>query len=196
MWSYYSIARFGWTEKEVGISLAVVGVSFGLLQGALAGPIVKKMGEKGATTLGLITLVLVTTGIGLLPVGWMLYLIIVPYAFSGIFDPSVRSIISRQTAANEQGELQGIFTSMMSLAEIAGPVFMLFIFYKSTPLAKTNPTFYGMPFFVAGFIAMLALLLLRWVFAKKRISDASVLDDPEEETAEPELLPVEQQNDH
>lgn len=194
LWNYYSIARFGWTEKEVGISLAVVGVSFGLLQGALAGPIVKKMGEKGAATLGLITLVLVTTGIGLLPYGWMLYLIIIPYAFSGIFDPSVRSIISRQTAANEQGELQGIFTSMMSLAEIIGPVFMLFIFYKSTPIAKENPVFYGTPFFVAGLIAFMALILLRWVFSKKRVEEAVVLDDPEE-IEEQVLVRVENQND-
>lgn len=166
VWNYYTISRYGWETKDVGISLAVVGVCFGLVQGALAGPIVKRMGEKGAATMGLIILSIVTLGIGLVPYGWMMYVIILPYAFSGIVDPSIRSLVSGEAKSNEQGELQGIFTSLMSLAEIIGPFFMIWIFYKSVPLAEKNPVFYGTPFFVAGGLAVAALVLLRYVFSK------------------------------
>jgi DHA1 family tetracycline resistance protein-like MFS transporter len=166
VWNYYTMARYGWDEQRVGISLAVVGVCFGLVQAALAGPIVKKLGEKGAATLGLVILSVVTVGIGLIPYGWMMYFIILPYAFSGIVDPSIRSLVSSQVKNNEQGELQGIFTSLMSLAEMTGPLFMMWIFYKSVPLAEKNPVFYGSPFFVAATLAVIALVLLRYVFSK------------------------------
>lgn len=178
VWNYYTIARYGWETKDVGISLAVVGVCFGVVQGALSGPIVKRMGEKGAATLGLIILSVVTLGIGLIPYGWMMYLIILPYAFSGIVDPSIRSLVSSQAKSNEQGELQGIFTSLMSLAEMTGPIFMMWIFYKSVPLAEKNPVFYGSPFFVAAALAITSLIVLRYVFRRIafRHGEESVLD--------------------
>lgn len=191
VWNYYTIARYGWETKDVGISLAVVGVCFGLVQGALAGPIVKKMGEKGAATLGLVILSLVTLGIGLIPYGWLMYVIILPYAFSGIVDPSVRSLVSGEVKSNEQGELQGIFTSLMSLAEIVGPIFMIWIFYKSVPLAEKNAVFYGTPFFVAGALAIVALILLRYVFSKIAFkASADLLDEGLDEVIGNEKSPA------
>ncbi|MDF3029097.1 MAG: major facilitator superfamily 1 [Fluviicola sp.] len=185
VWNYYTIARFGWEIRDVGISLAVVGVCFGVVQGAMAGWIVKKMGEKGAATLGLVILSLVTLGIGLVPYGWMMYVIILPYAFSGIVDPSIRSLVSGEVKSNEQGELQGIFTSLMSLAEIVGPMFMIWIFYKSVPLAEKNSIFYGTPFFVAGALALIALILLRYVFSKIAFkANEALLDEKMEESME------------
>lgn len=181
VWNYYTMSRYGWTPKDVGISLAVVGVCFGVVQGGFSGLIVKKIGEKGAAMLGMIVLVLVTAGIGLIPYGWTMYLIILPYAFSGILDPSIRSIISGQTAKNEQGELQGIFTSMMSVAEIIGPLMMMAIFSASAPYGKENPVFFGMPFFVAAFIALIGLFVLRWVFKRSGAVKQEVVSDLLEE---------------
>lgn len=162
VWNYYTMEKFGWTEKNVGISLGVVGVCFGLVQGGLSGLLVKKLGEKGAATLGLITLVIISAGIGLIPYGWMLYIMILPYALSGIVDPAIRSIVSNQTEDNEQGELQGIFTSLMSLAEIIGPPFMMFVYSSSKDHWNDHPVSYGAPFFVGALVAVLALILLRW----------------------------------
>ncbi|MDR0802414.1 TCR/Tet family MFS transporter [Fluviicola sp.] len=185
VWNYYTIARFGWETDDVGYSLAVIGVCFGVVQGALSGPIVKKMGEKGAATLGLVILSMVTLGIGLIPYGWMMYLIILPYAFSGIVDPSIRSLVSSQAKNNEQGELQGIFTSLMSLAEMTGPVFMMWIFYKSVPLAEKNAVFYGIPFFAAAALAVTSLIVLRYVFRKIAFKHTEeVLDSELEELKE------------
>lgn len=177
VWNYYTMSRFGWTPKDVGVSLAVVGVCFGLVQGALSGIIVNKMGEKKAATLGLLTMILVTVGIGLIPYGWMMYAIILPYAFSGIFDPSIRSLVSSQAKSNEQGELQGIFTSLMSLAEIIGPILMMWIFYKATPFAKEEPIFYGAPFFVAGAFALIGFIVMRWVFRRVKANSDELLDE-------------------
>jgi DHA1 family tetracycline resistance protein-like MFS transporter len=168
VWNYYTMEKFGWTEKYVGISLAVVGVCFGLVQGGLSGWIVAKLGEKGTATLGLITLVLVTAGIGLIPYGWMMYVMILPYALSGIVDPAIRSIVSGQTENNEQGELQGVFTSLMSLAEIIGPPFMMYIYSTSKVVWEKSPFAYGTPFFAGAFFALIAFFVLRWALKKKK----------------------------
>lgn len=171
LWNYYTISRFGWTPKDVGISLAIVGVCFGITQAALAGKLIAKFGEQGAATIGLVILAIVTTGIGLIPYGWLMYAIILPYAFSGIVDPSIRSLVSKQAPSNEQGELQGIFTSLMSMAEIIGPFCLLMVFHAVTPLAKVNKGFLGIPFFIAGLLAFIALFLFLYVFKKIKQKD-------------------------
>lgn len=180
LWNYYTDKKFGWDKLDVGISLAVVGVCIGIIQGGFSGKIVKKLGEKGAATLGMITLVVVTAGIGLIPYGWMMYAIIIPYALSGIIDPSIRSIVSGQTASNEQGELQGIFTSLMSLAEIIGPLIMLWIYASTLEIGKEYPIFYGTAFYVAAGIVLIGFILMRWAF-RKGVSEEKEVKKLEEE---------------
>jgi MFS transporter, DHA1 family, tetracycline resistance protein len=166
-WNYYTMEKFAWTIRDVGISLAVVGVCVGVIQGGLSGFIVKKLGQKGAGTLGLLFLILSTFGIGLIPYGWLMYFMILPYALSGIIDPSIRSIVSNLTENNEQGELQGIFTSLMSLAEIIGPPLMMWIYYTSTRIKPTPSINYGYTFFVCCGIAIFAMIFFRWTLKNK-----------------------------
>jgi DHA1 family tetracycline resistance protein-like MFS transporter len=161
-WNYYSIEKFGWTAKDVGISLAVVGVCFGVVQGGLSGVLVRKLGEKGAATFGLVTLIVIMTGIGLVPYGWMLYVLILPYAFANIVDPAIRSLVSNETANNEQGELQGIFTSLMSLAEIIGPPFMMWVYHWGVSASAAPGWLYGTPYYAGAVLALAALIVLRW----------------------------------
>jgi DHA1 family tetracycline resistance protein-like MFS transporter len=161
-WNFYSMEKFGWTTKEVGISLAVVGVCFGVVQGALTGKIVAKIGQRNAAKLGLFLSIFVLMGMGLIYQGWMMYAIILPYAFTGIVDPAIRSIISGQVQSNEQGELQGIFTSLMSLAEIIGPPLFMWFYYNFKSSVPNSNLGLGTPFLVAAFIALLAFFLISW----------------------------------
>lgn len=163
-WNFYSMEKFGWTTKEVGISLAVVGVCFGVVQGGLTGKIVSKFGHKNAAKLGLFLSIFVLMGMGLIFQGWMMYAIILPYAFTGIVDPAIRSIISGQVQSNEQGELQGIFTSLMSLAEIIGPPLFMWFYYNFKSSVPHSNIGLGTPFFVAALIALLAFILISWTF--------------------------------
>ena len=49
----YATYRYGWDTKMVGLTLALVGVSAMVVQGAGVGPIVKRLGERRALLLGL-----------------------------------------------------------------------------------------------------------------------------------------------
>ena len=175
-WNFYSMEKFGWTTKEVGISLAVVGVCFGVVQGALTGKIVAKIGQRNAAKLGLFLSIFVLMGMGLIYQGWMMYAIILPYAFTGIVDPAIRSIISGQVQSNEQGELQGIFTSLMSLAEIIGPPLFMWFYYNFKSSVPNSNIGLGTPFLVAAFIALLAFLLISWTL-KGYTKSGEVIDE-------------------
>jgi DHA1 family tetracycline resistance protein-like MFS transporter len=161
-WNFYSMEKFGWTIKEVGVSLAVVGVCFGVVQGGLTGKIVAKIGQKNAAKLGLFLSIFVLIGMGLITQGWMMYAIILPYALTGIVDPAIRTIVSSQVQSNEQGELQGIFTSLMSLAEIIGPPFFMWFYYNFKTSVPNSNIGLGTPFFIAALLALVTYFLISW----------------------------------
>lgn len=175
IWNYYTISKFGWGLKLLGLSLAAVGVCFGLVQAVFAGKIVNKYGNEKASIIGLVLCIFSFVGFAIIPYGWLIFVVLVPYAFSGIFDPAVRSLVSAQVPDNEQGELQGIFTSLMSLAEIFGPMAMIWIFYKTAKYGKEYPIAYGTAYLVSAVVALIALLLL--IYTYKRLTKKETLLD-------------------
>lgn len=177
-WNFYTMEKFGWSTKEVGISLAVVGISFGIVQGALTGPIVQKIGQKNAAKLGILVTVFVLMGLGLINQGWMMYAIILPYALTGLVDPALRSIISGQVQSNEQGELQGIFTSLMSLAEIIGPPLFMWFYYNFKSSIPNSNLGLGTPFWVAAAIGLLAFWLLSWTLKNYKEAPIAEVENP------------------
>lgn len=59
---------------------------------------------------------------------WMMFAFLIPYCLGGIAGPSLQGLISGEVPANEQGELQGGLTSLMSVTSIVGPLIMTNIF--------------------------------------------------------------------
>ena len=177
-WNFYTMEKFGWTTKEVGISLAVVGVCFGLVQGAFTGKIVEKLGQKNAAKFGLFLSVFVLMGLGLINQGWMMYAISLPYAFTGIVDPAIRSMVSGQVHSNEQGELQGIFTSLMSLAEIIGPPLFMWFYYNFKSSVPNSNLGLGTPFWVAAAIGLLAFWLISWTLKNYKEAPIAEVENP------------------
>src|SRR5260370_8802316 len=45
MWVFYTEYRYAWSHRDVGLSLAVVGVSTACVSGALVGPVPKRSAE-------------------------------------------------------------------------------------------------------------------------------------------------------
>lgn len=155
-WAYFTVEKFGWSEAEVGYSLGFVGFMIALVQGVLIRPIMKSTGPKKALYIGLTFNALGCLLIALATEGWMLYAIMVPYAFGGLAGPSLQGIMSNGVPANEQGELQGGLTSLISLTSIIGPVMMTSIFgYFSS---EKSPVYLpSAPFYLSVVLAVLSL---------------------------------------
>jgi DHA1 family tetracycline resistance protein-like MFS transporter len=164
-WAFLTKQIFGWNELNVGISLTVVGVSFAIVQGGLAGIISKKFGNKNTIYMALIALIVSLAVIGFAAQGWMLYAVMIPYAVGSMVAPCIKAIASDKTASNEQGELQGAFASIHALAEIAGPPVMAGLYAHYSALAIP---FYGAPFIFAVCLIAICFPLVLLAFSTQK----------------------------
>jgi len=166
-WSYYGIEKFNWRGREIGISLGVVGLCVGLVQGVLIRKTIPLFGQERSVYLGL---VLYSLGMLLFAVatkGWMMYAFTAVYCMGGICGPALQGIISNHIPANEQGELQGGLTSLISATAIVGPLLMTQLFSYFTD-KKAPVHLPGAPF-IAGAFLMLgsAFFAYRTLYSEK-----------------------------
>lgn len=166
-WNFFTIYRFNWSEKMVGISLAVVGLLVGVVQGALTGPVTRKLGNERSIYIGLLLYTLGLTLFAFATEGWMMFVFLVPYCLGGISGPAIQSILAGHVPANEQGELQGALTSLMSLTTIIGPLIMnnLFSFFTR----EKAPVHFPGVSFLLGAVFMLFSVIIAWnVLSKEK----------------------------
>lgn len=158
IWSFYTQEKFNWSEKWIGYSLGFVGVMVAIVQGGLIRIIIPKFGHKKSIMFGLSLYVLGFVLFAFAAKGWMMFAFIVPYALAGVTGPAIQGIISTQVKADEQGELQGIMTSFMSLASIIGPLLMSFLFSYFTN-ANNSIYFPGAPFMMGALLTCVSIAI-------------------------------------
>lgn len=165
-WSYFTMYMFGWKEKEVGLSLGLIGLLVGLVQGVLIRWINPKIGNERS----------IYYGLGLYAVGmllfafatesWMMFAFLVPYCLGGICGPALQSVITGNVSKQEQGELQGALTSLMSATAIIGPPLMTNLFFYFTH-DQAPFQFPGAPFFLAFIMLGMGTVIAYFNFKKK-----------------------------
>jgi DHA1 family tetracycline resistance protein-like MFS transporter len=171
-WVLYTGFRYGWGPKETGISLAVVGLMAGIVQGGLTKRIVHRLGEQNTLIFGLGIAALAYIAYGLAPQGWMIYAIIVGASVGGVAGPAVQSLISRGVGADEQGGVQGSLTSLSSIAGIIGPPIATTLFgYFITDKAPVRLP--GIAFFFSAILTIVAMLLAARSFRRNRMAESA-----------------------
>lgn len=154
VWSFFNIERFNWSSKMIGISLGIVGLLVAGVQGGLVRVMNPKIGNEKSIYLGLGLYALGLLLFAFATQEWMMFVFLVPYCLGGIAGPALQSIISGYVPPNEQGELQGALTSLMSGTSIIGPLMMTNLFAYFTK-AKAPVYFPGAAFFL-GALLMIA----------------------------------------
>ncbi len=155
-WSFFTIQQFNWNPKMIGISLGLVGLLVGIVQGGLIRIINPLLGSKRSVYVGMALYTLGLILFSFASQSWMMFVFLVPYCLGGICGPALQSIISGQVPSNQQGELQGGLTSVMSLTSIIGPVVMTSLFsYFTSPTAPFH--FAGASFFLGSILMVLGL---------------------------------------
>ncbi len=157
-WTYYTIYKFKWSEEMIGYSLATVGILVSLVQGLLIRRVIPVLGQKKSIYIGLGFYAVGLVLFGIAWQGWMMFAFLIPYCLGGIAGPTLQGIISNQVPANEQGELQGALTSLVSMTAIIGPLLMNNLFAYST---SKNGLFYlpGASFYLAAILVVIGLVL-------------------------------------
>jgi len=158
-WTYYCIGKFGWNEKMIGLSLGFVGVMAAVVQGGLTRAVIPKLGNFRSISLGLILYAIGYLLFALANQGWMMFAITVIASLGGIAMPALQGIMSNQVPMNEQGELRGALTSVMSLTSVIGPLIMtnLFAYFTSEAAPFQLP---AAPFWLGAILTFLSWLFI------------------------------------
>ncbi len=152
----YTDYRFGWSAKTVGLSLGVVGV-FQILYGIfLVRPAIAKLGERTAIVLGLLGGAIGYMCFGLSKTGLLVWFAIPFLNLNSLTWPAAQALMSRGTAKNEQGQLQGAINGLRGSAGIIGPGMFTYIFAKAVG-AEAIFRIPGAPFFAAAAMLVVAI---------------------------------------
>ncbi|MDQ6890503.1 MAG: TCR/Tet family MFS transporter [Bacteroidota bacterium] len=167
VWSYFGIERFSWSEKIIGISLGMVGLLVGLVQGVLIRYVNPKLGNTKSIYIGFGMYALGLVLFSFASEGWMMFVFLIPYCLGGISGPALQSIITGHVPANEQGELQGALTSLISATSIISPLIMTNLFAYFT--AKSTPVYFpGASFMLGAILMILAGIVAYHVLNKEK----------------------------
>lgn len=158
IWSYYSKAAFGWNAQWIGFALAAFGVCMALTQALLVAPMIRRIGERRTAAVGM-GLEVVSYGFYGLATSGFWALVFTPIAaLGGVTGPSLQAMMSRAVPENQQGELQGVNSSLNALAMIISPLVMTWVFGFFT--SASAPLYLpGAPFLLSATV-MVAVVIL------------------------------------
>ena len=157
IWSYYTKAAFAWSNAEIGLSLALVGVGFAVVQGGLIRVILRKLGEVRTALAGFAANVAAMVALAFATQGWMVYAMIPVTAIGAIVTPALTGLMANRTPDNAQGELQGVLASSQAIVSVISPLFMTQLFGAFTT-AGAPVHFPGAPFLAAAVLMALVVL--------------------------------------
>ncbi len=136
-WTWVTMAKYGWTERDIGLSLAALGLGTAVVQGGLVGLFTRWFGEPRTVYIGLIGGAIGFLGYAFAPTSTLLFASMPMACLLGLTMPAVRAILSRAVPANAQGELQGAIGGIVSFTAIITPFLMTHLFSIATAPGST-----------------------------------------------------------
>ncbi len=153
---------YGFTASSIGYIFALVGVILVIVQGALVGRVVKRIGEHHVVP---VSLALVAAGLLMIPATTSVAALLVATGVMavgmGFNSPSLMSLVSRYSTAEDQGGVMGLTQSLNSLARIVGPMWGGFAF---------DHLGIGMPYITSAAVMGLAALLAVHALWRSRVA--------------------------
>ena len=128
IWTFWGIAKFGWSEAMVGGTLAIFGLVAGAFQGFLTGPATARFGEWRVALFGLICATLVLLGYGFVWSVAGVFALMILHGPEGFVHPLLTALLTKRVPEDAQGELQGGISAVTNLAMLFGTVFFAFTF--------------------------------------------------------------------
>lgn len=161
----YADYRYGWNTRDVGLTLAGLGICTSIVQGGLVRPFVAKFGERRSVLVGLTAGATAMTIFGLAATGVGFCAGIPVSSMMGLFGPAAQGLMTHYVSPDEQGQLQGATSSIMGITGMIGPALFTGVFANAIG-PQHAPHMPGAPFLLAG--AFLAAALLGAAWATKR----------------------------
>jgi MFS transporter, DHA1 family, tetracycline resistance protein len=152
MLSVFMIEKFAVQPWQLAVLFAVGGLSMGIMQGGLVGPLVERFGEKPLASNSFLIQALAAIGLVSLPALWMSYPIMVINSLgTGLIWPTLGALLANSVSYDEQGKVNGVSTALGSLMSVFGPLWAGMVYDRIAPAA---------PFWLGALIFVLGGLLL------------------------------------
>lgn len=160
VWSYFNRFQFGWSETQIGLSVALYGFLLAIVQGGLVGPVIKRFGAKRTCLYGLVLGLPSYLLFAFADAAWMMIVGVFIGSIAGLSFPAMQQMMSERISEDAQGELQGAIASAISITSIFGPVMMTTTF--STFADADGIYFPGAPFALSAVVGIAATAVLVW----------------------------------
>jgi DHA1 family tetracycline resistance protein-like MFS transporter len=166
VWSYVAIGKFGWSEGQIGASLAYYGVIYVICQAVMVPYVLPRLGQRRTIWIALSLEVFALIVLAFAPSGHFVYAILLLALFTGMQDPALMSIMTERVGKDAQGELQGGLAALGGVILAIAPLMytQLFFLFES---GAAGVQFAGAPFLMSAGMSAMALLLF---LSRKRAS--------------------------
>ncbi len=121
-WALWGGDTFQWNGLWIGLSLGIFGVCQTLAQAFLPGPAVRLLGARATILIGIAGVSAALVVMALARESWMIFAIMPLFALGGIGVPALQVLATSKVDGGEQGQLQGVLASVVSLASIISPL--------------------------------------------------------------------------
>ena len=158
VWSYVAIAKFNWTEGEIGVSLAAYGVLFVICQAVVTPFLMPRIGERRVIWIAFALEAVALIGLATAPTSLVLYLWLLPALFTGMEGPALQKVMTERTPQDAQGELQGGLSGLGAIVLILSPLIYTQLFFAFED-GVAGLVFPGAPFVMAAVFNVIALAL-------------------------------------
>ena len=167
--TFFLIEKYQWTLSSISGLGIFIGILLVGIQGGLIRIVIPKLGLEKSVIAGMAFYTIGLIFIAFNNIGWMMYVYMIPYCLGGISGPALQGFITEKIAPNEQGELQGALTSLVSVTTIIGPLLMTSLFHHFT-MKGAAVYFPGAPYLMGAVLMLLSILLAIRSFRKAESS--------------------------
>lgn len=166
VWSYVAIGKFGWSEGQIGASLAYYGVIYVICQAVMVPFVLPRLGPRRVIWIALILEVFALTVLAFAPSGHFVYAILLLALFTGLQDPALMTLMTERVGKDAQGELQGGLAALGGIILAIAPLLytQLFFVFES---GAAGVSFAGAPFLASAGMSIVALMLF---LGRRRVS--------------------------
>jgi DHA1 family tetracycline resistance protein-like MFS transporter len=117
----YTGYRFHWDLKIQGLTFIATGAAGIIVQMFLVGPVVKRIGERGAVLLGATCGMLGFLIYALAPTGPIFMCAVPVFAGMSFLMPGLQGLMTQRIGPRQQGQLQGANQGLQGIAAMVGP---------------------------------------------------------------------------
>lgn len=128
LWILFVTHQFGWSTRTAGLVMAGSALANATVQAYLSARVVHRLGERRSVIIGTVLSALTMIGYAFARADWVIYPLLFVASLAGIGAVAAQSWTSRLIPNDEQGRVQGAFTSIGSFTEAVVPTLAASLF--------------------------------------------------------------------